>query len=414
MDEAPDSPGGEYESSVFLPIANVSRIMKKVLPFNAKISNDAKETVQMCVTDFIFFITTEAVLMCKREKRSEITGNDVVSSIATLGFNDYYIPLNMYLTRYREENPKAAIKDREDHAMIDDSGVLPGFYANAYNQLGDTPAGAVFLSKATITTLDPSSWISIMDEADDAPHCNEESSPLLGNGRPEGGEEEVKQKEKAVAAAVGNAKIQPPPYSDAVKGTPAPHSGRIGYAWAAYGLPVGEPVGRDQWNSSLFACLGHNDEFCGSDIEVCLLGTVAPCVLYGSNVERLGTSSGTFANHCMAYCGVYLFGSSFFGCNLLPYFSYHTRTAIRHRFHLEGNFEALHRSCGCFGSIVEDGAQLNKCETGCDLLTHVLCHTCALCQEGREVRRRLPRPGFCGQRISVMVPPVEQAMGREA
>lgn len=53
-----------YESSVreqdrFLPIANISRIMKKALPTNAKIAKDAKETVQECVSEFISFITSE-------------------------------------------------------------------------------------------------------------------------------------------------------------------------------------------------------------------------------------------------------------------------------------------------------------------------------------------------------------------
>ena len=51
----PSNTGGEGELSSpreqdrFLPIANVSRIMKKALPANAKISKDAKETVQECV-----------------------------------------------------------------------------------------------------------------------------------------------------------------------------------------------------------------------------------------------------------------------------------------------------------------------------------------------------------------------------
>jgi hypothetical protein len=57
--------GGHYrdhdasvrEQDRFLPIANVSRIMKKALPSNAKISKDAKETVQECVSEFISFIT---------------------------------------------------------------------------------------------------------------------------------------------------------------------------------------------------------------------------------------------------------------------------------------------------------------------------------------------------------------------
>lgn len=36
------------EQDRFLPIANISRIMKKSLPDNAKIAKDAKETVQVC------------------------------------------------------------------------------------------------------------------------------------------------------------------------------------------------------------------------------------------------------------------------------------------------------------------------------------------------------------------------------
>lgn len=46
--------------------------------------------------------------------------------------------------------------------------------------------------------------------------------------------------------------------------------------WTADGLPlghgsvIGEPVGRAQWDSGLFSCLGRNDEFCSSDLEVCM------------------------------------------------------------------------------------------------------------------------------------------------
>nr|ACF81552.1 unknown [Zea mays] len=59
-----------------------------------------------------------------------------------------------------------------------------------------------------------------------------------------------------------------------------------------------------------------------------LLGTVAPCVLYGSNVERLAAGQGTFANSCLPYTGLYLLGNSLFGWNCLaPWFSHPTRTA---------------------------------------------------------------------------------------
>lgn len=70
-----------------------------------------------------------------------------------------------------------------------------------------------------------------------------------------------------------------------------------------------------------------------------LLGSVAPCVLYGSNVERLGDSPGTFANHCLHYSGLYVIGNSCCGWNCLaPWFSYQSRTAIRRRFNLEVSY----------------------------------------------------------------------------
>lgn len=74
MADGPASPGGGShesgdhsprsnvrEQDRYLPIANISRIMKKALPANGKIAKDAKETVQECVSEFISFITSELV-----------------------------------------------------------------------------------------------------------------------------------------------------------------------------------------------------------------------------------------------------------------------------------------------------------------------------------------------------------------
>ncbi|XP_047310572.1 nuclear transcription factor Y subunit B-3 [Impatiens glandulifera] len=97
--------GGDFstkEQDRFLPIANVSRIMKKALPANAKISKDAKETVQECVSEFISFITGEASDKCQREKRKTINGDDLLWAMTTLGFEDYVEPLKVYLAKFRE------------------------------------------------------------------------------------------------------------------------------------------------------------------------------------------------------------------------------------------------------------------------------------------------------------------------
>ncbi|KAK4275324.1 hypothetical protein QN277_018427 [Acacia crassicarpa] len=104
------------EQDRFLPIANVSRIMKKALPANAKISKDAKETVQECVSEFISFITGEASDKCQREKRKTINGDDLLWAMTTLGFEEYVEPLKIYLQRFREmegEKSVVAARDKE-------------------------------------------------------------------------------------------------------------------------------------------------------------------------------------------------------------------------------------------------------------------------------------------------------------
>jgi nuclear transcription Y subunit beta len=60
-DHLPDDGDEVREQDRFLPIANISRIMKKALPTNAKIAKDAKETVQECVSEFISFVTSEGI-----------------------------------------------------------------------------------------------------------------------------------------------------------------------------------------------------------------------------------------------------------------------------------------------------------------------------------------------------------------
>lgn len=90
------------EQDRLLPIANVSRIMKTVLPSNAKIAKDAKETLQECVSEFIAFVTSEASDRCTQEKRKTINGEDILWAMETLGFDNYVQVLKTYLQKYKE------------------------------------------------------------------------------------------------------------------------------------------------------------------------------------------------------------------------------------------------------------------------------------------------------------------------
>ncbi|XP_068669651.1 nuclear transcription factor Y subunit B-3-like [Aristolochia californica] len=129
------------EQDRFLPIANVSRIMKKALPANAKISKDAKETVQECVSEFISFITGEASDKCQREKRKTINGDDLLWAMTTLGFEEYVEPLRIYLHKFREmEGEKSAVGRQGDNSKDStgggNGGNAPGAAPSGYNGAG--------------------------------------------------------------------------------------------------------------------------------------------------------------------------------------------------------------------------------------------------------------------------------------
>ncbi|GMI72159.1 hypothetical protein HRI_000885200 [Hibiscus trionum] len=106
------------EQDRLLPIANVGRIMKQILPPNAKISKEAKETMQECASEFISFVTSEASDKCKKERRRTVTGDDVCWALATLGLDDYAMPLKRYMHKHRELEGDKAATNEEQHKGI--------------------------------------------------------------------------------------------------------------------------------------------------------------------------------------------------------------------------------------------------------------------------------------------------------
>jgi len=91
------------EQDRWLPIANVARLMKNTLPATAKVSKDAKECMQECVSEFISFITSESSDKCLSEKRKTINGEDILFAMTSLGFENYSEVLKIYLAKYREQ-----------------------------------------------------------------------------------------------------------------------------------------------------------------------------------------------------------------------------------------------------------------------------------------------------------------------
>ena len=79
--------------------------MKSSVPATAKISKEAKECVQECVSEFISFITSEAAEKCLVEKRKTIGGEDILYAMVTLGFDQYAETLKIHLAKLRQVRP---------------------------------------------------------------------------------------------------------------------------------------------------------------------------------------------------------------------------------------------------------------------------------------------------------------------
>merc|ERR1712048_983725 len=117
-DETPRD-GELREQDRFLPIYNMGKVMKKVVPHSGKVAKEARECVQECVSEFISFITSEASERCHQEKRKTINGEDILFAMSTLGFDNYVEPLKMYLQKYRETLHQANTKVEKALTEVD-------------------------------------------------------------------------------------------------------------------------------------------------------------------------------------------------------------------------------------------------------------------------------------------------------
>ena len=96
------NPNKQSEFDRYLPIANIGRIIKTNLPKEVKLSKEAKETFQECVSEFISFITSEATDRCLSDKRKTINGDDLINALSALGFDHYKNILKVDLEKYKE------------------------------------------------------------------------------------------------------------------------------------------------------------------------------------------------------------------------------------------------------------------------------------------------------------------------
>ncbi|CAM6124212.1 unnamed protein product [Calypogeia fissa] len=188
--------------------------------------------------------------------------------------------------------------------------------------------------------------------------------------------------------------------SQAVMGFPVEHvTGGV----SNYGTVQGGPaLSARAWSTNLFDCCSCNEEeYSTTDMQICLLGTFAPCVLYGQNMSQLNPAN-SFFYHCCAYGA--LLGVSLAVCHtgyLAQWYAFPSRTTLREKHSLPGFGEFYSNACGCCLTRTEQNHE--ECDSLCDFTLHCFCHRCALCQEARELHRRQP-PAYQGPSFHTTAP----------
>ncbi|KAL8038276.1 hypothetical protein ABFX02_11G095500 [Erythranthe guttata] len=128
--------GFKRDADEYMPIANITRILRRILPTHAKVADDAKEAIQECVSEFISFITAEANRRCRRDYRTTVTPEDVLAAMASLGFDDYYLEsLTVFLNNHRtQQDPERGSRNQISQFVRRDNGVGVGFLHHQQSQ----------------------------------------------------------------------------------------------------------------------------------------------------------------------------------------------------------------------------------------------------------------------------------------
>uniref|UniRef100_A0A803LQ78 Transcription factor CBF/NF-Y/archaeal histone domain-containing protein n=1 Tax=Chenopodium quinoa TaxID=63459 RepID=A0A803LQ78_CHEQI len=120
------APRRRREQDQHIPISNIIRVMRQILPASANICDEAKETIQECISKFINHITEEANKIRSEEQRKVLTADDIVAAMFKKRFESYADLLSTYLYRYREaEGKDDFIQVLRLRLLRPDAGMVP-------------------------------------------------------------------------------------------------------------------------------------------------------------------------------------------------------------------------------------------------------------------------------------------------
>jgi len=174
-----DNAATSQEDDLSLPRAAVNKMIKEMIPM-IRVSNDARELLLSCCTEFIHLIASEANDICNQQTKKTISPEHVIAALESLGFHDYVEDVEsvyqQFKTQAQSRKKSLKLKNqgvseeellRQQQALINQARAAQaqeewlhmqqqGIVTQPQQQIINTPAIQETLATASHTMVSPS------------------------------------------------------------------------------------------------------------------------------------------------------------------------------------------------------------------------------------------------------------------
>lgn len=113
----------QQEDDLSLPRAAVNKMIKEMIP-NIRISNDARELVLNCCTEFIHLIASESNEICNKQTKKTISPDHVISALNSLGFQDYVKDVEGVYKQFKTQTQKRKMNNKLKNQGVSEEELL--------------------------------------------------------------------------------------------------------------------------------------------------------------------------------------------------------------------------------------------------------------------------------------------------
>lgn len=110
-------------------LADVLKTMKSILPTSCSVDPDALDLVKKCVSRFISSVSSEAISRSVHNGSNALTSDDIVGALDTIGYEDYKLPIELYLAKFSShavmKRPPEVVKAARKVKHVNSSSMVP-------------------------------------------------------------------------------------------------------------------------------------------------------------------------------------------------------------------------------------------------------------------------------------------------